>query len=254
MREKQTIYYGLKHTMNIVEFHEVSRSFGGGPDKTLAVDRLSFSVPKGSVFGLLGANGAGKTTSIRMMLGHLRSDAGSLSVLGCDPMRQDETLRCRVAYISENMQLPNWMTIPAVSQFCAKMYPAWRHDLVAMLAERFHLSLKKRYDEFSKGQRRAMCILPALCQNAELLILDEPASGLDTMARRDFLDNMLEFVCDGERTVLFSSHILGDIERVVDRVAIMKAGTLVLSGELDALKEEERKNLEDMFVDTIAKT
>ncbi len=239
--------------MNPIEFQDVCHTFGTGTDKTLAVDRLSFSVPQGSVFGLLGANGAGKTTSIRMMMGHLRPDAGTVRILGRDPMDQDESLRRRVAYISENMQLPHWMTIPETARFCARIYPAWKHDLVEILADRFHLSLKKRYDEFSKGQRRAMCILLALCQNADLLILDEPASGLDTIARRDFLSNMLEFVCDGERTVLFSSHILGDIERVVDSVAMMKSGRLLLSGELDELKEDVRKNLEDMFVDTIGR-
>lgn len=239
--------------MNPIEFQDVCRSFGSGADRTLAVDRLSFSVPQGSVFGLLGANGAGKTTSIRMMLGHLRPDSGTVRILGHDPMEQDESLRRRVAYISENMQLPAWMTIPTAARFCERIYPDWKGKLVETLAERFKLSLKKRYDEFSKGQRRAMCILLCLCQNADLLILDEPASGLDTIARRDFLANMLEFVCDGERTVLFSSHILGDIERVVDRVAMMKDGRLLLTGALDELKEDVRKNLEDMFVETIGK-
>ncbi|MDR1962913.1 MAG: ABC transporter ATP-binding protein [Planctomycetaceae bacterium] len=237
--------------MNVIEFNSVSRCFGSGNDVTLAVDHLSFSVPKGSVFGLLGANGAGKTTSIRMMVAHLKPDSGEIRILGEDPMTQNESLRQRVAYISENMQLPHWMTIPTAAKFCSKMYPNWNHDLVPVLAERFHLSLKKRYDEFSKGQRRAMCIILCLCQNAELLILDEPASGLDTVARRDFLSNMLEFVCDGNRTVLFSSHILGDIERVVNQVAIMKNGRILLCGELDQLKEDVKKNLEDMFVGVI---
>lgn len=237
--------------MNAIEFTDVSRSFGHGTDATLAVDRLSFAVPEGSVFGLLGANGAGKTTSIRMMIGHLRADSGSIRVLGHDPMNQDESIRQRVAYISENMQLPHWMTIPAAAQFCANMYPKWNRELVEVLADRFHLSLKKHYEEFSKGQRRAMSILLCLCRNAEMLIFDEPASGLDTIARRDFLSSMLEFVCDGKRTVLFSSHILGDIERVVDRVAIMKSGHLLLSGSLDELKEDVKKNLEDMFIETV---
>lgn len=237
--------------MNAIEFSGVSKSFGRGAEATLAVDHLALAVPEGSVFGLLGANGAGKTTSIRMMVGHLRPDAGTIRVLGHDPTEQNEPLRQRIAYISENMQLPPWMTIPEAARFCAAMYPAWNHERVGLLADRFHLSLKKRYDEFSKGQRRAMCILLCLCRETQLLILDEPASGLDTVARRDFLSTMLEFVCDGTRTVLFSSHILGDIERVVDRVAIMKSGRLLLSGSLDELKEDVKKNLEDMFVETV---
>jgi ABC-2 type transport system ATP-binding protein len=237
--------------MNAIEFNSVSRTFGTGGDKTLAADRLTFAVPQGSVFGLLGANGAGKTTSIRMMVSHLRQDSGEIRILGEDPMKQSESLRRRVAYISENMQLPHWMTIPTAAKFCAQMYPSWNHDLVPVLAERFHLNMKKRYDEFSKGQRRAMCIILSLCQNAELLILDEPATGLDTVARRDLLSNMLEFVCGENRTVLFSSHILGDIERVVDQVAIMKDGRILLCGELDQLKDSVKKNLEDIFVQTV---
>jgi ABC-2 type transport system ATP-binding protein len=237
--------------MNAIEFVNVSRSFGTGSDATLAVDDLSFSVPTGSVFGLLGANGAGKTTSIRMMVAHLRPDSGTVRVLGESPTNFNEAQRSRVAYISENMQLPHWMTIPVAAKYCAKIYPNWNADLVGELANRFKLSLTKRYDEFSKGQRRAMCIVLALAQNAEILILDEPASGLDTLARRDFLSNMLEFVCDGNRTVLFSSHILGDIERIVDQVAIMVAGKLVVCGELDKLKEDGKMNLEDLFVETV---
>ncbi len=237
--------------MNVIEFNEVSRSFGSGEGRTLAVDQLSFAVPQGSVFGLLGTNGAGKTTLIRMMVAHLRPDAGTVWVFGKDPARHDESLRRRVAYISENMQLPHWMNLPEASECCEKLYPNWNRELVPVLADRFGLSLKKRYDEFSKGQRRAMCIILALCQNAELLILDEPASGLDTVARRDFLSNMLEFVCDGERTVLFSSHILSDIERIVDQVAIMKHGRFLLLGELDRLKEDIQRNLEDIFIDSV---
>ena len=237
--------------MNAIEFTNVSRSFGIAPDQALAVDRLSLSVPVGSVFGLLGANGAGKTTSIRMMIGHLKPDDGVVRVLGENPLAFSESLRSRIAYISENMQMPGWMTLPIASQYSAALYPKWDTALLEVLTERFRLNRKKRYDEMSKGQRRAMCIILALCQNAELLLLDEPASGLDTIARREFLSLMLEFVCDGSRTVLFSSHILSDIERIVDQVVILKNGKILLAGELDQLKEDKKLNLEDMFVASV---
>ncbi|MCL2305656.1 MAG: ABC transporter ATP-binding protein [Planctomycetaceae bacterium] len=227
--------------MTAIELNDVSKTFGFGKDTTLAVDRLSFSVPQGSVYGLLGANGAGKTTSIRMMVSHLRPDSGTVRVLGHNPADHDESIRQRVAYISENMQLPLWMTIPEASKMMARLYPKWNPKTLEELTKRFRLDPKKQYREFSKGQRRAMCILLGLAQNADVLILDEPASGLDTLARRDFLTEMLDLACEENRTILFSSHILGDIERVVDRVAILNRGRKIVEGDLDSLKASVRK-------------
>ncbi|MCL2119424.1 MAG: ABC transporter ATP-binding protein [Planctomycetaceae bacterium] len=228
-----------------IELNNVTRSFGFGADRTVAVDQLSFAVPQGSVYGLLGANGAGKTTAIRMMVSHLLPDSGpdsgEVRVLGENPADQSENLRRRVAYISENMQLPQWMTLADAATFCRRQYPAWNDTLVGRLEQRFRLEGKKPYSDYSKGQRRAMCIILAFAQNAEVLILDEPASGLDTLARHDFLEEILAVACEENRTVLFSSHILGDIERIVDRVAILGRGRLIVEGELDSLKENVRR-------------
>jgi ABC-2 type transport system ATP-binding protein len=226
---------------NAIEFNNVTRTFGGGVDRTVAVDQLTLAVPQGSVFGLLGANGAGKTTAIRMMVSHLLPDSGNVLVLGENPADQRESLRQRVAYISENMQLPHWMTLADAAAFCRRQYPNWNDALIARLEQRFRLEGKKPYSDYSKGQRRAMCIILAFAQNAELLILDEPASGLDTLARHDFLEEILAVACEENRTVLFSSHILGDIERIVDRVAILGRGRLIVEGELDSLKTHVRK-------------
>ena len=226
---------------NAIELTDVTRTFGTGEYLTVAVDGLSFAVPQGSVFGLLGANGAGKTTAIRMMVSHLLPNRGEVRVLGEDPARQSESLRRRVAYISENMQLPSWMTLADAAAFCGKIYPNWNAKLVEHLEKRFRLEGKKQYSDYSKGQRRAMCIIIALAQNAEVVILDEPASGLDTLARHDFLEEILAVACEENRTILFSSHILGDIERIVDRVAILTRGRMILEGELDSLKQNVRK-------------
>lgn len=227
--------------MNAIEMKEVCRSFGCGPERTLAVDHLSLSVPRGSVYGLLGANGAGKTTSIRMMLSHLKPDSGAIFVLGEQPHAYTEATRRRIAYISENMQLPRWMTIEDAIGFSRPLYPAWNDALCAELLKRFDLKPNKRYEESSKGQKRAVCIIIALSQDPDILIMDEPASGLDTLARRHFLSELLKITCEESKTVLFSSHILGDIERTVDRVAILTRGSLILEGELDTLKENVRK-------------
>ena len=228
-------------TTPAVEMHDVCRTFGTGKDLTLAVDHLTLSVPRGSVYGLLGANGAGKTTSIRMMVSHLKPDSGEVRVLGEKPAEYTTDTRRRIAYISENMQVPRWMSIEDAVGFCKPLYPNWNEPLYRELLKTFDLKPDRRYEESSKGQRRAICIIIALCQEPEVLIMDEPASGLDTLARRHFLSELLKITCDENKTVLFSSHILGDIERTVDRVAIMMRGRMVLEGELDTLKERVRR-------------
>jgi ABC-2 type transport system ATP-binding protein len=231
----------MNHTETAIEMRDVSRSFGSGKDLTLAVDHLSLAVPRGSVYGLLGANGAGKTTSIRMMVSHLKPDSGEIRVLGADPVQSTTDTRRRVAYISENMQIPKWMSMEDAVAFCKPLYPQWNEPLFKELLRTFDLKPHRRYEESSKGQRRAMCIIIALCQEPEVLIMDEPASGLDTLLRRHFMSELLKITCDENKTVLFSSHILGDIERTVDRVAIMLKGQMVLEGELDTLKEKVRR-------------
>ena len=231
----------MTNTAPAVEMRDIRRTFGSGKDLTIAVDNLTLSVPRGSVYGLLGANGAGKTTSIRMMVSHLKPDSGFIRVLGEDPAEQTTDMRRRIAYISENMQIPRWMSMEDAVAFCKPLYPNWNEPLYQHLLKTFDLKPSRRYEESSKGQRRAMCIIIALCQEPEILIMDEPASGLDTLARRHFLKELLKVTCDENKTVLFSSHILGDIERTVDRVAILMRGRMVLEGELDTLKERVRR-------------
>ena len=232
-------------TAHAIEIHDVTRLFGAAK----AVDGLSLSVPEGAVFGLLGPNGAGKTSTIRMLMGHLRPSSGAVQTLGQDPWQHTEATRRRIAYVSENMELPGWMTPDAAMRFCRRLYPTWDQALAETLRDGFQLKRSQRFSELSKGQKRSLCILLALGQNADLLVLDEPAAGLDVLARRDFLDRILDVACAGGRTVVLSSHILSDLERVVDRVAILSHGTLKLEGELEDLKQKFGLNLEDMFVE-----
>ncbi|MDR2754786.1 MAG: ABC transporter ATP-binding protein [Planctomycetaceae bacterium] len=227
--------------MNIIEMNGVCRYFGNDKEQTLAVDHLNFAVPQGSVYGLLGTNGAGKTTSIRMLVSHLKPNSGNIRVLGETPANFTEITRKKIAYISENMQIPHWMSIEEAVGFCKPLYPQWDDVLLQKLLQLFNLKINKRYEEASKGQRRAICIILAMCQNPDVLIMDEPASGLDTLARRHFLTEILNIACNENKTILFSSHILGDIERTVDRVAILSQGQRILEGELDSLKESVRR-------------
>jgi ABC-2 type transport system ATP-binding protein len=222
---------------NAIETKGLTKVFG----QTLAVNSLDLAVPKGSVFGFLGVNGAGKTTTVRMIMGHLRPTSGEVYTLGADPWSHSESDRRRIAYVSENMDLPPWMTPERAICFNASFYPNWDSSLAERLLDEFELRGAGRYRSLSKGQKRSLCLLLALCQNAELFVLDEPTLGLDVVARHKFLDHILELVYDGRRTVFISSHLLSDLERVVDRVAIIREGHLRLTGELDALKDRVRK-------------
>ena len=208
---------------------------------TRAIDQLDLAVPTGSIFGLLGINGAGKTSLVRMAMGHLHPTAGGLEVLDTEPRSASEAVRRRIAYVSENMSLPGHMTPEEAIAFNAAVYPQWDAPLADRLLRDFALRGAGRFYALSKGQKRKICILLAICQNADLLIMDEPAAGLDVLARREFLDQVLDTACKPGRTVFISSHLLSDLERVVDRLTIIHQGRALLTGSLEELKAGVRK-------------
>ena len=220
-----------------ISVRNVSRKFGS----SVAVEDLSFDVPYGSIFGLLGTNGAGKTTLMRMLVGHLHCDSGSVEVLGSDPWRHNSETRRRIAYVSDSMQLPPGMTLRSVLKMNRGLFPNWNAELAESLLKKLDVPADKRYSQLSLGQRRKAVLLQALAQGADLLILDEPAAGLDAIVRRHFLDSLLDAVLDSGQTVLFSSHMLSDIERVVDRVVMIAHGKLRMSGQLENLKAGLRR-------------
>ncbi len=220
-----------------LETRGLTKRFGKSP----VVDELSLAVPVGSVCGLLGNNGAGKTTTIRMLMGHLYPSAGSVLTLGVDPHYQREETLQRIAYVSESMRLPWWMTVAGALRMNASLFPKWEARRADQLLDAFDLSRKSRFGLMSSGQRRKTLLLLALCQGAELLIFDEPANGLDLESRRAFLDCVLDLALEGNRTVLLSSHILSDLERVVDRIILLRKGRLLHSGVLDELKSGTRR-------------
>ena len=222
---------------NVIQTRNLTKVF----EREKAVDSLSLTVPQGSVIGFLGVNGAGKTTTVRMIMGHLHPTEGEVELLGTNPWKHTEAERRRVAYVSDNMHLPGWMTPKQVIQLNASLYPEWDSALAEHLLYELNLGRWKKYHSFSKGEKRRLCLLLAICQNADVLILDEPAAGLDVVARHKFLDLILERVCDGRRTVFLSTHLLSDLERVVDRMTILHHGQLHLSGTLDDLKTDVRE-------------
>ncbi len=205
-----------------------------------ALDALSLEVPAGVVFALLGENGAGKTTTIRILLGLTTPDQGKATVLGLDSSRQGPTVRSRVGYVAERPTLYEWMTVSEIGWFTGGFYASGFYDRYLKLAGEYQLPLDRKIKALSKGMRAKVSLALALAHEPEVLILDEPTSGLDTLVRREFLEGMVDIAAAG-RTVLLSSHQIGEVERVADIVAILRAGQLILVEKLETLKDEIRE-------------
>jgi ABC-2 type transport system ATP-binding protein len=203
-----------------------------------AVDGLSLSVPRGTVYGFLGRNGAGKTTTIQILVGLLSPTAGQVRVLGLDPATQGVVLNRRVAYVPESPAMYGWMSVREACRFTAGMWPGWNDGLAEQLRERFGLAAQDKLGTMSRGMKGKVGLLLALAREPELLILDDPTSGLDAVVRREFMDGIIGALSQTGTTVFFSSHIIGDVERIADRVAIIDGGRLVLEGTVDELKAE----------------
>jgi ABC-2 type transport system ATP-binding protein len=204
-----------------------------------ALRGLTLQVPTGSIFGFLGRNGAGKTTTIKVLLGIARATSGSARVLGTEAgdTAAGVALRRRIGFVSEEKELYDYMTVDEIIRFTASFYPRWRRDLEDRYRRRFELPGTRRVKALSRGMRTKLAILLALSRGADLLVLDEPTSGLDPAVTEDVLQALVSQVADERTTVFFSSHQLADVEQVADRVAIVHRGAVVVSGELDELRE-----------------
>ncbi len=221
---------------SIVRVSALTRRFGA---KT-ALDAVSLSLPRGAVYGLVGANGAGKTTLIKHLLGLLRAESGSLRVFGKDPVADPVGVLSRIGYLSEEHDLPGWMRVDELLRYSRAFYPSWDEAYAEDLRKAFALDPAARIQNLSKGQKARAGLLTALAHRPELLLLDEPSSGLDPVVRRDILDAILRTIAHEGRTVLFSSHLLDEVERVADHVTMISHGRIVLSAPLDAIRGSHR--------------
>ncbi len=215
----------------VIELVGARKRFG----PTAAVRDLTLRIPPGTTFGFIGPNGAGKTTTIKMLMGMLRPSGGQVRVLGLDPLADPVALKQRVGYVPEFHAIYRTMCVGDVIAFCRRLYARWSHALVIDLLERFELDPRRKVRQLSKGMLAKLALLLALAHEPEVLILDEPMGGLDPLAREEFLDGVLRSVCDQARTVLFSSHLLGDVQRMADQVGILHAGQLLYTGPTDEL-------------------
>jgi ABC-2 type transport system ATP-binding protein len=220
-----------------VEITGLSRRFGS----KLALNQLSLQVRPGRVFGLVGANGAGKTTLIKHLLGRLKAESGSVRVFGFDPVADPVAVLSRVGYLSENRDLPGWMRVDELLRYTEAFYPKWDQTYAEELRRQFGLDPHAKIKTLSRGENAKAGLLIALAYRPELLLLDEPSSGLDPVVRRDILEAIIRTVADEGRTVFFSSHLLEEVERVADDLAMMFNGQVVLAGAVDEVKESHHR-------------
>jgi ABC-2 type transport system ATP-binding protein len=214
-----------------IELKDLTKQYG----KTTAVDSIALSIPKGSTLGLLGPNGAGKSTTLKMLMGMLRPTAGTVEVLGMDMLESASKIKQRVGYVPEAHHIYRWMSVGEAIQFARSMFDTWNDELSGELLDVFQLPSDRRVRALSKGMLAKLSLLLALAHEPDLLILDEPLSGLDPIARDDFIDGVMQSVCGDERTVLFSTHQLDEVNRLADSVAIMNAGRVLVHCSLEEL-------------------
>jgi ABC-2 type transport system ATP-binding protein len=222
---------------DVIVTHRLTKHYGGRP----VVNCLELRVPQGSVYGLLGRNGSGKSTTIKMLLGMVHADFGTAEILGDDASNLRPETRARVAYLAEGHPLYRSMTVGQAVRFTRPFYPAWNNTLVEQILEHFEISPKAKIRRLSNGQRAQVSLALAVAADPELLILDDPTLGLDTVVRRDFLESLIQIIQRRGRTILFSSHILGDVERVADRIGILVDGVLRVDCPTEHFKDSIRK-------------
>ncbi len=217
------------HSEYAIEARGLTRYFG----RTAVVRDLNLRIPLGSVTGLLGLNGAGKTTTLRMLLGFLEPTRGSCEVLGKDSRQLGPEDRARIGYTVEGHFLYGWMTVRDCERFQRDTFPRWNASLFGETIQRFAIDASQKARTLSRGQRAGVSLALTLAAEPELLVLDDPALGLDPVSRRALNETLIDFCDCGRRTILLSSHLLDDVERVADRVAIMVHGRLLVDATVE---------------------
>jgi len=218
----------------IVQMRKVRKRFGD----IQALDNVDLDIYPGRIIGLVGANGSGKSTLLRHIIGLYLADEGDCVTFGCKAARLGASQLSRIGYVHQEGELLDWMTVRQLIRYISAYYKDWNARLEERYISDFDISLKARVGSLSPGQRQKLAILLAMGFEPEFLILDEPASALDPIARAQFLDLLLGIIQDSTRTIIISSHILSDVEKVIDHLLIMKEGHLLRDCSFDELREE----------------
>lgn len=220
-------------TENYLEIHKVKKSF---TDFTL--NDITFSLPKGYIMGLVGSNGAGKTTTIKLILNMLEKDQGKIDIFGYDSVKNEKEIKQHIGVVSDkNFFVDSW-TVKEIEKAISVFYDEWDHKIFQEMLEKFGLTDHIKIGNFSRGMQIKLMLACAFSHNAKLLILDEPTSGLDAAARSEFLEILQDYIKDGEKSVLFSTHITTDLEQVADYITYIERGELIFTGSMDELLQK----------------
>jgi ABC-2 type transport system ATP-binding protein len=221
-------------TDTVLECKSLTKAF----DASLPVlKNIDLSIGRGRVVGLLGKNGAGKTTLIKCVMGLLKVSAGTARLFGQDPWTMDGETKARLGYVPQKVDLYDWMRVRQMIAYIAAFYPKWNHALTTTLVSRWELNPEEIISKMSEGQRQKLALILAMGHEPELLVLDEPAASLDPQARRAFLAAVIDVASNENRTVVLSTHLTSDLERVATDIVLLKAGEVNYAGTMDDLKD-----------------
>jgi ABC-2 type transport system ATP-binding protein len=223
---------------NAIEIKDLHKGYHEGE---AVLNGLDMTVPEGSVYGLIGRNGAGKSTTLNTLMGMLKPWSGSVTILGGASWGVSVSTKRRITYAAEESFHYPWLTAGEALAYIAQFYPGWNQAKADEMLDALDISPDKRVKGLSLGQSRSVSLIAAICCNPDLLILDEPSGNLDVIVRRQFQQFILDFMRQENKTVLISSHILTDLERVIDHIGIIRNGRMIVEGELDSLKEKTHK-------------
>lgn len=222
-------------TENNLELHHVSKAF-----KEFALDDISLELPKGYIMGLVGSNGAGKTTTINLILNAMDKDAGSIEIFGQDHIAHEKSVKQKIGIVHDtNFFMDTW-TVGETEKALSLFYEEWNHDTFVRMKEQFELPDRMRINKMSRGMQMKLMLACACSHNAKLLLLDEPTSGLDPTTRSELLDILQEYIQDGEKSVLFSTHITTDLEKIADYITYLEHGKIVYTGSMEELLTKYR--------------
>lgn len=214
----------MSNYSNTIEIKELSKKFNG-----FNLNRISFNVEKGTIMGFVGENGAGKTTTIKLILNMMKIDSGEISIFGLDGVKEDVKIKEEIGVVFDDICFPESFNMKNLNVVFKGVYRNWSEEKFWDFVQRFDLPKTKKIKSFSRGMKMKASIAVALSHNAKLLILDEPTSGLDPMIRNDILDILLDFMVDEEHTIIFSTHITSDLERIADTITFIHKGEVILS-------------------------
>lgn len=218
---------------NAVEIHGITKKYDG-----FTLNNVSFNVPKGSIMGFIGQNGAGKTTTIRSILNIISIDSGEIKIFGMDHIKEEAAIKERIAVVFDELPFHDTFTAHNMAKIFRGIYKNWNDETYQNYLDRLQLPQKKKIGEFSKGMKMKLQIACALSHNAELLVMDEATTGLDPVVRSEILDIFLEYLQDEDHSILMSSHITSDLEKIADNVTFINRGEILISGYKDKILED----------------